>query len=321
MTIVDQLRSGTASHDERADLGAVGPWDTLLYWMSNVGVGSWDRFRNVVEELAGQDEDLASLRRTLRITFSDFGYASFFIDGSSRWKALPPLAAGLPAAANAALLVGARTPGLLSQVAEAAAQHGVAVVCERSADSPVSLRLVGSSTSVSACAASVGLDYLGDYARRLGGTLVPVAVHLDRQRRDTDCLPANWTPRSFDLRTREWVPGVSPNAACEFTPRFGRRRYFVSDRRRMLLEVGGRREAIYAAALLQGVALAKYDQSARALSVPLSCPLPEHYARTAFLCSGVRANLEQGQLVFRDVPEDVAALILVGLGQSPRILS
>src|SRR5690349_1153275 len=82
------------------------PWNMLLYWMSDTGEGSWDRFRNVVTELAKSDQDLSQLRRSLRVRLSDFGHANFFVGESSRWQTLPPRLAGLMEPIDAALLVG-----------------------------------------------------------------------------------------------------------------------------------------------------------------------------------------------------------------------
>ncbi len=292
-----------------------GPWDMLLYWMSNVGEGSWDRFRQVVAELAGKDGDLSQFRRSLRVRLSDFGHADFFIGGSSRWETLPPLVGGLVGNVNTALLIGARTPKLLADVNDAAVRHGVEILSEGWADSPATVRLTGAPAAINACAVAAAINYASNYAWRLAAKLAPIPSFLDRPRRDTDSAPINWVPRSFDFQSREWKDGVIPNAACEFTPRYGRPRYFVSNRRRRLLEIVGRRDAVYAAAHAQRVALATYDSATKAFSVPLSAPLPEAYARVACLCSGQRADVGQGRIVYPGVPPDVGAILLTALGQ------
>lgn len=291
------------------------PWNMLLYWMSNVGEGSWDRFRNVVSELAGHDGDRSQLRQSLRVRLSDFGHVNFFIGNLSRWKTLPPLAAGLVAPSNSALLIGARTPSLLSSIQIEAARHGVRVTFEAWNAAPAVVRLEGTSAALSACAAASGIEYADGYAWRLAGALSPIPARLDRSRCDTDHAPINWTSRSFDLHSRAWVDGFLPNSACEFTPRYGRPRYFVSNRRRRLLEVGSKRDAVYAAAYAQGISLAAYDSVAETLSVPLSAPLPEAFARAACLCSGRPSHVRQGRIVYEGVPRDLGAVLLTVLGQ------
>jgi hypothetical protein len=295
------------------------PWNMLLYWMSDTGEGSWDRFRNVVAELAKSDRDLSQLRRSLRVRLSDFGYANFFVGESSRWQTLPPRLAGLMEPIDAALLVGARTPNLLREIAAAARQHGVAIECEASDDSPDLIRMTGPPDALKACTVAVGIEYADNYARRLVAALSPIPLLLNRPRRDTDCAPINWVVRSFDLQSREWVDGAMPNTACEFTPRYGRPRYFVSNRRRRLLEIPGRRDAVYAAASMRGVPLTAYDTATMSFSVPLSAPLPEAYARAACLCSGRRAEVRDGRIVYSGVQPEIGAVLSTALGQ-PRAM-
>jgi hypothetical protein len=297
-----------------------GRWNMLLYWMSDTAEGSWDRFRNVVTELAKSDQDLSQLRRSLRVRLSDFGHANFFVGESSRWQTLPSRVAGLMGPISAALLIGARTPNLLAAVVTAAGRHGVEIERDSLDDSPDLIRLKGPSDALKACTLAAGIEYADNYARRLAAALSPIPLLLDRPRRDTDCAPINWVARSFDLQSREWVDGALPNTACEFTPRYGRPRYFVSNRRRRLLEIPGRRDAVYAAASMRGVSLATYDARTMSFSVPLSAPLPEAYARAACLCSGRRADVREGRIVYSGVEPEIGAVLSTALGQPRAIL-
>lgn len=311
--------SGTAATTMTTDVATAGRWNMLMYWMSDTGSGSWDRFRNVITELAADGQDLGQLRRTLRVRLSDFGHVNFFIGGSSRWETLPPLVAGLMGGIDAALVIGARTPKLLARIRAVAAEHGVGMTEEASDDSPEVIRLKGPAQTLNACAVAAGIDYADNYARRLAATLNPIPLLLDRPRRDTDCSPINWTPRSYNLQSCAWVDGALPNSACEFTPRYGRPRYFVSNRRRRLLEVTGRRDVVYAAAYAAGIALAGYQPGAGTLSVPLSAPLPETYARVACLCSGRLPDVTGGRIVYSGVHPEIGAVLLTALGQ-PRAI-
>ena len=321
MNSADPPESGTAESPTTMDIAATGRWNMLLYWMSDTGEGSWDRFRNIVTELANDGGDLGQLRRTLRVMLSDFGHVNFFIGASSRWETLPPLAAGLMEPIDAALLIGARTPKLVADVRAVADEHDVDMTDERLDDSPDVIRLTGSAEALNACAVATGIDYADNYARGLAAMLNPVPLLLDRPRRDTDHTPVNWTRRSYNLQSCEWVDGTLLNSACEFTPRYGRPRYFVSNRRRRLLEVASRRDAVYAAAYANGVPLAVHDPVAGTLSVPLSAPLPEAYARVACLSSGRRADIAQGRIVYSGVRPEIGAVLLTALGQPRAIVS
>src|SRR4051812_32865827 len=100
--------------------------DDLLYWMSHVGEGSWDRFRRSAQEI-GSDA-FRDLARPLRIELGDLAHADFFVAGSRHWRVRPPLLAGLgPAAGYGAVLVGARTPASLERVVESALGVGCTV--------------------------------------------------------------------------------------------------------------------------------------------------------------------------------------------------
>ena len=98
-------------------------------------------------------------------------------------------------------------------------------------------------------------------------------------------------------------------------PRYGRARYFVSNRRRRLIEIAGRRDAMDAAAYAQGVGLAEYELATRTLSVPLTAPLPEAYTRVACLCSGRRGDVAHGRYLIPGVPPEIGAVLLIALGQ------
>ena len=219
---------------------------------------------------------------------------------------------------DTALLIGARTPKLVADVRAAAAERDVDMA-ERLDGLLDVIRLTGPAEALNACAVAAGIDYADNYARRLAAMLKPVPLLLDRPRRDTDHTPVNWTRRSYNLQSCEWVDGTLPNSACEFTPRYGRPRYFVSNRRRRLLEVASRRDAVYAAAYAKGVSLAVHDPIAGTLSVPLSAPLPEAYARVACLSSGRRAEVAQGRIVYSGVRPEIGAVLLTALGQ-PRAI-
>src|SRR5437588_448192 len=87
-------------------------WDLLLYWMTQLGEGSWEAFRDAVKGLAPSDRDTDALVRRLRLQLSDLGHADFFLGGSRRWRVAAPVLAGLAMRTDAAILCGGRTPHL-----------------------------------------------------------------------------------------------------------------------------------------------------------------------------------------------------------------
>lgn len=287
--------------------------DLLLHWMSHLGEGSWSGFKNNVSKLIGPDADLDGACRTLRISLSDLGYADFFAAGSQRWQVLPPMLAGLPRQ-DVALLIGARSPTLVDHLASAARAHWCTLAAtEHDSDLPVQVRIEGTSDALAAVAADVGIEYSEDLALRFCGELDPISSQLAAAPEESP--PGNWAVRSFDFRSLRWIAGLRTRTACEFTSRYGPKRFFFSTRQARLLRLS-KRVAVYAAAALRGVALASYDSADSTLSCPISTPLPEHYSRIACLCSGRLASVRQGALVYSGIPIDIAAVLLVAAGQA-----
>lgn len=287
-------------------------WDVLLHWMTHVSEGSWTVFRNAVAKLADSDADVDSLCRRLRIGLSDLAHADFFVQGSRRWRALPTVLAGLPSSSGAAVLSGGRTPKLVARLAEAARARQCRLVAEEDEDLPLRVRVEGPEDALTAVAADAGIAYVRYYAAALCREVVPIPFQLENA--PAEPAPGNWSVRSFDFRSLTWVDGLRARSACEYRPRYGDPRFYVHTRRGKLLRIP-RREAVYAAAMLQGVTLAEYDWAAARLSTPAAAPLPVAYARAACLCAGAPARFERGRLLYEKVPQETAALLIVAAGQ------
>lgn len=286
-------------------------WEVLLYWMTHLQEGSWGTFRGAVAKLVGADADLDAVTRALRVFLSDLGHADFFVDGSQRWRVLPPALAGL-ASDGSAVLAGGRTPKLLSGLTEGATGHSCRVVIDRYGGRLACVRIDGDPGGLSAAAAAAGIPHVPSFATVLCDSINPIARLIENA--TVDGRPANWSVRSFDLDSLTWVDGLRTRSACEFRSRYGPTRYYLSTRRGRLLRLP-KREAVYAAAMLREVELATYDAVASTLSVPASAPLPELYARAACLCAGAPSAVQHGRLSYRNVPHNVAAVLLVAAGQ------
>ena len=286
--------------------------DLLLSWMTHTGQGSWARFRSAVEELAGRDADLSNLRRSLRIVLSDLGFTDFFIEDSQQWRMLPPVLGGLSGQDGAAVLCGSRTPILVETLRTAAGSHGCEICVEKPQDCPTLIRMAGGADQLSEVAKQAGTSFEPNLARVLAQELTPIPEMLENPRKEA--APLNWKVRSFDFAACTWVDTLLPNSACEFTPRYGRPKYFLHRRRGRLLRAS-KRESLYAAAMFKGVRLIGYDPTAKELKVPLFAPLPESYSRAACLCLGRPTEVSDGQITYCGVPPDVAAVLAVAAGQ------
>jgi hypothetical protein len=287
--------------------------DLLLTWMTHIGEGSWARFRNAVEELAGSDGDLSDLCRRLRMGLSDLGFAEFFVEETQRWKTLPPILGRIAAQDGAAVFCGGRSPIVVDSLTSAAELHGCQSFVERPRDCPALIRIVGAPEKMAVVADQIGVAFEPNLPAILAAKLVPMPDRMANAPRES--APLNWKVHSFDFRKRHWVDKLLPNSACEYTPAYGPSRYFVHRKRGRLLRLS-KRESLYVAAMLNGVRLVEYERATRVLSVPLFAPLPESYSRTACLCSGRPADVADGRITYGGVPPDLAAILTVAAGQA-----
>lgn len=286
-------------------------WDTLLYWMSHLGEGSWAAFHDAVERLV-PDGDSDAVARTLRIRLSDLGYADFFIGGSQHWRVVPPVLAGLSGLQGRGMVCGARTRALLASLEAAATSTGCHLEVRPAMDGPSDLMIEGSVEVVSNTAALAGIPYVPDYAMAVMRDVKPIPALYDAA--SLQEAPLGWRVVCFDIRALRWIETLLPNSACEYASKYGVRRHFVSDVQLRLREIG-RREAVFASAWLSGVRLASYSAQEEELTTPIETPLPALCARAACLCSGEPARLSSGRLRYSSVPLSVAGPLLLLVGQ------
>jgi hypothetical protein len=286
--------------------------ELLLYWMTQTVEGAWNGFRRSVEQLSGEDDDVGNLCRTLRISLSDLGYAEFFVGGSQKWKVLPAVLGGLALQTEVAVLCGARTPGLIEGLESVAGKFGCAVHRHPEELAPAFISVIGPRDTVSRVAAEASLPYVENLASSMFEMVEPIEGQLARAVEENP--PINWKVRSFALRSMQWVDGLLARSACEFTPMYGHPVYFLHKRRGRLFRLG-KREAVYASAMLQDFSLLSYSPASCELTTPLEAPLPESFARTACLCSGQLAEIKGGRLRYKNVPQDTAAALVIAAGQ------
>jgi hypothetical protein len=287
-------------------------WDVLLHWMTHLSEGSWDGFKEAVARMADREQDVHELQIDLRSHMSDMAYAEFFVDGLRRWRVFPPVLAELSADTGAAVLCGGRTPQLTSALVTAAEAAGCLVASDEAADAPTAIRVTGAPADMAHAATAGGIRFVKDYAGVLSRRVQPVYELLERAIEQS--APTNWSVRSFDFDSMSLVDGLHPNSACECSPRHGLPRWYVHTRRGRLRSMP-KREAVYAAAMMQGVALLSYDFENRRLLAPVRAPPPEPYCRAACLCAGRRGRVDGGLIVFDDVSPAVVGVLCVAAGQ------
>ena len=289
--------------------------NAILHWMAHVGQGTWAGFKRAVAALAAPGADIAAEASRLRTRFSDLAFAEFFVDGTDRWRAFRPLLVWSSHQPNEAFLCGART-ARVGDALRAAAERTGCNFFELVVDgSFTTVKLHGTQVQVAAAAAKAGLPFEADIARHLANDVVPITDIVERAPRRTP--PRSWSVRSFNFEAMVWLDAHILNTATEYRSPYEQRTYF--------LETNGetielpKREALFAAAALRRVPIAEYHAGARTLTTASSAPLPEPYSRAACVAAGRASLVRNRQIVYECVPAQLAAVLLVGLGQpAPR---
>lgn len=287
-------------------------WDLLLEWMTHLGSGAWESFREAVVELSNDDSSLdeQSLARMLRIALSDLGHVDFFVDGSRRWRVLRPALIGLSESGKH-VLVGGRTRSLITQFCDTVAPHATVSVVE-GIPGLSRLQVTGDPGSLAAVVERIGIEYVADAAARLSARLPTIRHVMDVAHPAIE--PINWSVRSWSFHEEKWVNEKLERTVREYSNRHGVRRYLVHTGKAGLREIE-KRASIYCAALVRVARFVRYSYDDGSLRVPLWAPLPATYARAACLAGGHLGALSNNDILFTNIDPRIATLLLVSLGQ------
>ena len=294
--------------------------DRLLEWMTHVGSGPWDAFRDAVDEVdeVMERQDPHAWYRTLRIAMSDLGHVDFFVDGSRRWEVRRPVLAGLAGNESAHLFTGGRSSELLKKLEQRVTGNGKGIVTiDENGPGPSRVKVKGEPDFLREVAEELRIQYLPKASVTLAGEATPMTDVLDGPSGDEE--PINWAVNSWSFRETRWVPGRVDRTLREYSNRHGMRRYLLNvDRDGSLREIE-KRTGMYCAALVRKERIVNYSHRDRTLRVPAWAPLPAEHARAACLARGVPASRDSGSLVFKGVDWDTAATLLASLGQVVRM--
>lgn len=292
-------------------------WDMLLYWLTHKQEGSWINFRKAVVEIASAkpiDIDISDLCRNLRFQLSEASHVDFFIDGSQNWKVNPPILAGLLNFPEVAVLCGGRTPKLLLRIRDAASTFNCKIIKDITSGIITKISIEGTQKDIRKVADNVGIPYVTQKAKFLSQDFVPIFKQLETAAKGIPLV--RWERKSFDWRSRRWTDSAFSNAkntVWEYSY-YNNRHYFVYNQQGKLVQMP-KHEAIYAVAASLCIPLLVYNKTQRTLITDVSTPLPEFYTRVIYLCGGRPSRIEQGQIVYNDIPADLAGLLMVAIGQ------
>lgn len=292
----------------------------LLFWLSARREGSWQRFREAVEELhSATDETDAGdtnefpLHQQLRLDLERLAHVEFFAsDCKKGWRVVPPtLAAHQVPDGVRAVLCGARSPALCERVICAAKNLGCETI--ESSSTPEMIRVVAADApALAELAADTGVCFQPDAPLAILSHLPPCDPPARKGKQTEFPVGVDWNIHEFDTQALCWQATDHRGAQTvhtglfRFTHRYQRPCYF-------LRWLGAtftlpRAIAVYALLRRNRRELLRYDATARTLDLPAICRPPRLLERSLVLCSGSPPvfSTTTARLTYTDVPPEIA---------------
>ena len=304
----------------------------LLLWLSARREGSWQQFRQAVEELHSSDGEANSensdefpLYQQLRLDLERLAHVEFFAaDCEDGWRIAPPtLAAHSVAGGVRGVLCGARSPVLRERMVRAAERFN----CELldSLGVPEVIRVVAPEASALAeMAVQTNLHFQQDAPLAILSHLPPCDPPSQAHNPSEFPQGADWSIHEFDATKLAWrkierhETQTIRFGVLRFLIHFQRPRYFLRWKG-MTFEMP-RAIALYALLKRHRGGVLCYNREVAALSVPAIYRPPRLLERALVLCSGLPPTYDNAQLTYSDVPPEIARFVAELLRQPISIL-
>jgi hypothetical protein len=287
----------------------------LLTYLSELGDGSWSHFRQALEFLANEEDDLYLYRTVKARQLSMLGHVEFAFEGDLRWSVCEPTIAWLTRKDRlTGVLCGGRSPRLLTAIQQSCHALGCRYEQWPQDEGPdVVLISVPSSDVGEQVAQQSGVKSQPDAAIRLAEIAPDVQSYLPLCPREP--MPQGFKTECYDLQRLAWTEAAEANQ-----PGFYR---FTHYRREYRLKIG---DAVlktppyigfFAWLRHENRFVFTYNVAEQTVCGPASATLPPLLARAAVLCSGFLPRfLPQDRThIYQDIPPDIAHHLLDKLHQ------
>jgi hypothetical protein len=290
-------------------------YDLLLAYLTELGTGDWSKFRQAVEFVADIDEELYPSARARRLSI--LAHVEFSFYGDLRWSVCAPTLAWLPRNREEliAVLCGGRNQLLVGELDDQAGKLGLRVEVRKQTDGPDAIFVVASSRKAGdRLAALTGLDFEHAAANHIARCLPPLESYVPLLVETPE--PSGYMIETFDIEALKWIEVPEATDGGLYRYHYYRPEYRLKSHDsclRVTREIG-----IYQLLKLRGRKVLYYDPDKQDLIVPVRTPMPELFARTAALCSGLHPEFAEGDVptrIYRRVPSSIARLILTKLSQ------
>ena len=300
--------------------------------------GSWQQFRAAVEELqvneegdsADQDDNKTdpielSIYQTLRFNFERLGHAEFFSGaGDAQWRVTPPtLAITEHAWGGRGIVIGARSLRLLQSLALAVKHTGAKMEVNVIPGYPDQIAVsAASEAALVVVAKQIRIHFQCDAPAAILLSLPPIS---DSRVRQAAQLPfgAGWKVSRFSTGTLGWQPSTVEDAANAssglFRFIFRHQRYvFFCERNtpfRIPVQVG---KYLAIRSDRHPRRVLRYNPQTRIFSMPAACRPPFLIERALIACSGSPPSYRDGNLLYTEIPQNIAAITAALLCQDLR---
>jgi hypothetical protein len=290
----------------------------LLLWLSARREGSWQQFRQAVEQLHSSDGEANSengdefpLHQQLRLDLERLAHVEFFaVDCEDGWRIAPPtLATHSVLGGVRGVLCGARSPALRERVVRAAERFNVEML--DSLGVPQVIRVVAPDASALAeLAAQTNLCFQQDAPLAILSHLPPCDPSLRARSPSEFPQGADWIIHKFDTTKLAWQKIERREIQAI---RFGVLRFLIHFQRpRYFLRWKGatfempRAVALYVLLRRHRRDVLHYKREFAAISVPAICRPPRLLERALVLCSGLPPTYDDARVTYSDVPPEIA---------------
>jgi len=264
-------------------------YNLLLQYLSELESGSWTQFRQALEYLADDDEELYRSVEARRLSM--LGHVEFAFTDNLQWSICPPTLAWLPRQDQiTAVLCGQRTEPLVENLQHQAQELNCIVeIHPQTEGADVVLVTVPSSSVGEKLAELIEVQSEPQAAERIAHCL-PTLANYARLFPEV-AEPIGYKMKKFDVAASRWKEVEESHK-----PGFYRYEYYRPEYR---LKLNGRSlkvpRNVGLFLLLQhhNRSVLQYDSEKQTLTIPVHPRLPVLFARAATLCSGYLPHFDK----------------------------
>ena len=285
----------------------------LLFYLSELGHGNWSRFRQALEYLADDEEDLYRTVKARQLSM--LGHVEFAFEGDLRWAICEPTIAWLSKDDQlTGVLCGCRSEQQLEALARGCLELDCELLQVPNPEGPDTILITVPSNSVGEqLAQQLGLKSQPDAASRLAEILPDIEAYYDLCPHEP--VPRGYKTEQYDLEQLRWLEVEEDDAPGFYRYTHYRREY------RLKLSATCVKVPPYVGIFIWLQHAKKivftYNPKTLTLQGPASAILPPLFGRAAILCSGFLPHFDTTTYdhVYQDVSPAVAYHLLHKLHQ------